>query len=186
MLASSVASAPLLPPVPLGDDASITVCFAPRQDCAALAVDAIDAARRRILVGAYNLTTGAGIVEALIRALGRGVEVRLIADKTTPCERRGGIEPLVAAGAAAWIDYSVHIAHAKTMVIDDRVTLMGSYNWSRNAARNSEDLNLVVSPAVAAAYRRQWQDRLAVSAPFAGREDWCRPHPPRKPLDGEG
>jgi hypothetical protein len=32
---------------------------------------------------------------------------------------------------------------------------MGSYNWTRNAARNSEDLNLVASSAVAAAYAAQ-------------------------------
>jgi hypothetical protein len=37
------------------------------------------------------------------------------------------------------------------MVIDEAVTLMGSYNWTRGAAANSEDLNLVSSPAVAAA-----------------------------------
>jgi phosphatidylserine/phosphatidylglycerophosphate/cardiolipin synthase-like enzyme len=186
VLASSAASAPLLPPVPLGDGASITVCFAPRQDCAALAIAAIEAARRRILVSAYNLTTGSGIVEALIRAIDRGVEVDLIADKTTPCERRGGIEPLAAAGAAVWIDDRVRIAHAKSMVIDDRVTLMGSYNWSRNAARNSEDLNLIVSPGVAQAYRGQWEDRLGVATRFERREDWCRPRSRRKALDGGG
>jgi hypothetical protein len=63
---------------------------------------------------------------------------------------------------------------------------MGSYNWTRNAARNSEDLNLIASRAVAAAYAWQWRSRLAVSVPFAGREDWCRPRAKRKPLDGGG
>ena len=79
----------------------------------------------------------------------------------------------------------MRIAHAKTMVIDDRVTLMGSYNWSRNAAHNYEDLNLVVSAAVATAYAAQWESRRAVSAPFEQREDWCRPRPRRNPLDGD-
>ena len=163
--------------------AAIAVCFAPEEDCAAFAVRAIDAARRRILVSAYNLTTGSGIVEALLRALARGVAVGLIADKRTPCERNAGLEPLAAAGASVWIDYSVRIAHAKTMVIDDRVTLMGSYNWTRSAAHNYEDLNLVVSPAVAAIYAPQWEGRRALSAPFEQREDWCRPR--RNPLDGD-
>jgi hypothetical protein len=44
---------------------------------------------------AYGLTTGSGIVEALVRAKERGVDVRLIA--TTPCERGSGIEHLAAA-----------------------------------------------------------------------------------------
>ena len=155
--------------------AAISTCFAPEQDCAAFAVQAIDRARRQILVSAYNLTTGAGIVEALLRARARGVDVRLIADKRTPCERNTGIDPLAAAGTPIWIDRTVPIAHAKIMVIDSIATLMGSYNWTRNAARNSEDLNLVASRAVAAIYAAQWRNRVAVSVPFAGREDWCRP-----------
>ncbi len=166
--------------------AAVTVCFAPEEDCAGFAVAAIDRARRQILVSAYNLTTGSGIVEALVRARGRGVDVRLIADKRTPCERNAGIDLLAQAGAPIWIDRAVPIAHAKTMVIDDALTLMGSYNWTRNAARNSEDLNLVASRALAAEYAAQWRSRLAVSVPFAGREDWCRPRRPRNPLDGGG
>ena len=110
--------------------------------------------------------------------------MRLIADKRTPCERNTGIDALAEAGTPIWIDHTVPIAHAKTMVIDGAATLMGSYNWTRSAARNSEDLNLVASRAVAAAYAAQWRSRLAVSAPFAGREDWCRPRPGRNPLDG--
>lgn len=164
-----------LPPAATVPNAAIAVCFAPEEDCAAFAVGAIDRARRRILVNAYNLTTGSGIVEALLRARTRGVDVRLIADKRTPCERNTGIDPLAGAGTPIWIDRTVPIAHAKVMVIDGALTLMGSYNWTRNAQRNSEDLNLVASPALAAAYAEQWHARLAVSVPFASRQDWCRP-----------
>ena len=35
------------------------------------------------------------------------------------------------------------IAHAKTMVVDDALKLMGSNNWTRGSAENSEQLNLV-------------------------------------------
>ena len=169
----------VVPAVATVPGATVTVCFAPEENCAAVAVGAIDRARRQILVSAYNLTTGAGIVEALVRARERGVDVRLIADKRTPCERNDGIGLLAQAGAPIWIDDDVPIAHAKTMVIDGTLTLMGSYNWTRNAARNSEDLNLVSSHALAAAYAAQWRNRAAASVPFAGREDWCRPRPGR-------
>jgi phosphatidylserine/phosphatidylglycerophosphate/cardiolipin synthase-like enzyme len=73
-----------------------------------------------------------------------------------------------------WIDHSARIARAKTMVIDGTVTLAGSYNWTRGAAANSEDLNLVASPAVAEAYAAHWRGRQAVSVRFDRREDWCR------------
>jgi phosphatidylserine/phosphatidylglycerophosphate/cardiolipin synthase-like enzyme len=73
-----------------------------------------------------------------------------------------------------WIDDQARIAHAKTMVIDGAVTLMGSMNWTRGAAANSEDLNLISSPTVAAAYAGHWHKRLAGSVRFDRREDWCR------------
>ena len=52
------------------------------------------------MVGAYGLTTGSGIVEALIRAKQRGIDVRLIADKTIPCERNSVVEPAGCGGGA--------------------------------------------------------------------------------------
>ena len=154
--------------------ATISTCFAPENDCAAFAIRAIDRARHEILVGAYNLTAGSGIVEALLGAKGRGVDVKLVADRTTPCQRNSGIDPLARAGIPIWIDHAARIAHVKTMVIDSSVTLMGSYSWTAGAARNSEDLNLVASPVVGAAYAAHWRERLAISSPFNRREDWCR------------
>lgn len=45
-------------PVAAAPSATIETCFAPENDCAAFAVQAIDRAEREILVGAYGLTTG--------------------------------------------------------------------------------------------------------------------------------
>ncbi len=154
------------------DNADIAVCFAPEQNCAAFAVDAIDRAQREILVGAYNLTTGSGIAEALVAAKLRGVDVRVIADRTTPCERLGALSLLATAHVPVWIDNRARIAHAKTMVIDGAVVLAGSYNWTRGAASNSEDLNLITSSTIAANYAAHWQLRLSLSAPLADR-NWC-------------
>jgi phosphatidylserine/phosphatidylglycerophosphate/cardiolipin synthase-like enzyme len=97
---------------------------------------------------------------------------RLIVDKTTPCKRASGIGALADVGVPTWIDDQPRIAHAKTMVIDGAITLMGSYNWATGSAQNSEDLNLVSPPTVAAAYVVHGRERLAVSVPFDRREDW--------------
>ena len=112
-------------------DATVEVCFAPEEDCAVFAERAIDGAEREILVSAYRLTVGSSIVGALIRAKERGVDVRVIADRGSPCGRASGIEPLAAAGVPVWIDDRARLAHAKTMVIDGAVTLQGAYNWTR-------------------------------------------------------
>jgi phosphatidylserine/phosphatidylglycerophosphate/cardiolipin synthase-like enzyme len=88
---------------------------------------------------------------------------------------------IVRAGASVWIDGGVRIAHAKVMVIDGKFTLVGSMNWSKGAALNSENLNLVVSPEVAETYAAHWRQRLNASVPFTGRDEWCRR---RAPGDG--
>jgi phosphatidylserine/phosphatidylglycerophosphate/cardiolipin synthase-like enzyme len=176
LAALSLTLAALSPAVPvssLASGAAVAVCFSPEENCAVFADRAIGNAEREILVGAYGLTNGSGIVEALIRAKERGIDVRLIADKTTPCERNSGVELLAAAGVPIWIDDLSRIAHAKTMVIDGAITLTGSYNWTRRSAANSENINLISSPAVAAAYAGHWRQRLAVSIRFNRKEDWC-------------
>ena len=61
----------------------------------------------------------------------------------------------------------------RSPIVDRRVTIEGSYNFSAGAAWNSEDLNLVTSPEVAAAYAAHWQARQAVSVRFADASEWC-------------
>jgi phosphatidylserine/phosphatidylglycerophosphate/cardiolipin synthase-like enzyme len=163
-----------LPVTSLATTTAVAVCFSPEEDCTALAVDAIDRAEIQILVSAYGLTTSSKAVEALMQAKRRGVDVRVIADRTTPCERKSGLGPLAEAGVPIWIDDTVRIAHSKSMVIDNQVTLTGSMNWTGGVAQNSENLNLVASKIIAAAYAGHWNQRLALSSPYAQREDWCR------------
>ena len=64
---------PAVPAASVTSGAAIAVCFSPEEDSASFAARAIDNAEREILIGAYGLTTGSGIVEALVRAKGRGV-----------------------------------------------------------------------------------------------------------------
>ena len=82
---------PVLPVASLATGTTIAMCFAPEENCNAFAVDAVEGAEREILVNAYSLTTGSGILEALVPAAQRGVDVRLIADRSTACERTGCI-----------------------------------------------------------------------------------------------
>jgi hypothetical protein len=61
----------------IASGAAVAVCFSPEEDCAAFAARAIDNAERETLVSAYGLTTGSGIVEALLRAKEYDVDVRV-------------------------------------------------------------------------------------------------------------
>jgi phosphatidylserine/phosphatidylglycerophosphate/cardiolipin synthase-like enzyme len=107
-----------LPVTSLATATAVAVCFSPEEDCTAFAIDAIDRAETQILINAYGLTTSSGTIEALVRAKQRGVNVRLIADRTTPCGHNSGINSLTLAGIPIWIDSSVRIAHSKSMEIE--------------------------------------------------------------------
>jgi hypothetical protein len=91
------ATSPVMPPSTVSSGAAIAVCFSPEEDCAGFAVRAIDNAEHEILVGAYGLTTGSGIVEALVRAIGTLGSVRPASGKQFhPLRRR----PRVVRGGA--------------------------------------------------------------------------------------
>lgn len=92
----------------------------------------------------------------------------------TPCARQEGVGAIAAAGIPIWIDASARVAHEKALIIDRNVTIMGSYNWSKGAASNSEDLNVVTSPEVAETYAKHWQARQGVSIRFADASQWCQ------------
>jgi len=92
---------------------------------------------------------------------------------------------VAAAGIPVWIDARTRIAHEKALIIDRRVTIMGSYNFSASAARDSEDLNVVTSPEVAETYARHWQARQAGAIRFADASDGAngdRATPLRRPV----
>jgi phosphatidylserine/phosphatidylglycerophosphate/cardiolipin synthase-like enzyme len=170
----------VVPASSITSGAAIATCFAQEENCNAFAVDALDGAEREILVSAYSLTMGSGIPR--LSPARRGA-----ARRRCPPHRgqdhalrpHAGVEWIVRAGASVWIDRGVRIAHAKTMVIDGKVTLVGSMNWSKDAALNSENLNLVASPEVAETYAAHWRQRLSASVPFTGRDAWCQGHAPR-------
>jgi phosphatidylserine/phosphatidylglycerophosphate/cardiolipin synthase-like enzyme len=174
--APGAAAPPLSPATPMA--ASVTSCLVPGCDATAFIVAAIDGARREIRGQAYNFTS-APIVAALVRAKARGIDVAMLLDKISPCQRGAGADALAAAGIPVMIDARPRIAHNKVLIIDAGTSaarlILGSFNFSAAAMRNAEDTNLVSSPAVAAQYRAYWTARQALSTPFGARERWCRP-----------
>jgi phosphatidylserine/phosphatidylglycerophosphate/cardiolipin synthase-like enzyme len=161
------------------DPQSISVCFAPEGDCAALIRREIAYADQMILVHAYSFTTGPGIAEALIVAKKHGVDVRVIADRSTPCTNKSAIPILVGADIPVWIDDNAKLAHEKAMIIDGKTVVEGSYNFTTSAAENSENLVITRSTALALQYEQHWRYRYdkstRVGATGAPKEwwSWC-------------
>lgn len=144
----------------------IETCFTPSQDCTAVIVREVDAARQEILLQAYGFTS-APIAAALIEAKRRGVVVRAIFDKSDRSARGSRAEDLIGAGIPAEVDTVPGIAHNKIMVIDQAEVITGSFNFTSSAQkRNAENLLVIHDADVAQNYRANWFRREKAA------EDW--------------
>lgn len=153
----------LFPPL-AAQAADIRTCFTPGDDCTAVVVEEIGAAKSEVLVQAYSFTSPE-IVKALADAKRRGVDVRVILDRSnackdgSECEKKGAIaaETLEIVKVPVQIDRAHAIAHNKVMVLDGGRVITGSFNFTRAAnERNAENLLVISDADLARRYRDNW------------------------------
>lgn len=145
---------------------SLEVCFTPGGSCTEAIVKEIVAARKTILVQAYSFTSPT-IAEALVKAKARGVDVRVILDKSQRTEKYSGATFLANGGVTVLIDDKHAIAHNKVMVLDDKVVITGSFNFTKAAQeRNAENLLVLRYKTLAARYTENWRKHAAHSVNY--------------------
>jgi phosphatidylserine/phosphatidylglycerophosphate/cardiolipin synthase-like enzyme len=154
--------------------AGIAVCFSPPPpggcDPQAAILGEIAGAHHEILVQAYVLTARP-IVNALIRAHARGINVRVILDRKQLEHDRNdtyAAARLMRGGILVMIDDGVRgIAHNKVIVIDGRSVITGSYNFTWSAEhKNAENLLIIRNPTLAGEYAQNWRTRASESEPL--------------------
>lgn len=63
-----------------------------------------------------------------------------------------------------WIDYKPAIAHNKIMIIDNRVVITGSFNFTKAAQnRNAENLLIIENHDLVKKYLANWVKRQQLS-----------------------
>ena len=159
-------------PLSLSAQGQVQVAFTPGDDAGALIVDAIDKAKRQILVQAFSFTHKA-IAEALVAARKRGIDVQLIADpEQAEKVATSQVEAIAQAGVPVYLDSQHASAHNKVMVIDaggaNATVITGSFNFTHAAQyRNAENLLLLRgNPLLADAYAANWRRHRTHSLPF--------------------
>lgn len=144
----------------------IEVAFGPEGGAEGLILQTIAAARTSIRLAAFAFSSPA-IVEALVAARKRGIDVRIVVDRKHNVDEdergigRAALGALTKAGASVRINGNYRIHHDKFMVVDERTVQTGSYNYAASANRNSENVIVVRDdPAVAQQYLAHWQTRF--------------------------
>lgn len=98
------------------------------------------------------------LIDALIEAKNRGVEVEVILDQNVDFVHRGhpsdweveikstrAYKRLKDAGIKVHYDEPARYTHAKTVIIDKRIVILGSTNWSESAFDNSIETDVLVN-----------------------------------------
>lgn len=157
------------PPIPGGCDPTYTI------------VRAVNGAHRQILVQAYEFTS-APIAKSIVDARKRGLDVRVILDKSNLHEGYSAAKFLQHEGVPVLID-SVHkIAHNKIIILDGETVVTGSFNFTMNAEdRNAENLLLIHDSSIASTYVKNWNNHASHSRPISSDEASSSPALPNVP-----
>lgn len=157
---------------PIVAQGTVQAAFAPWDNIEGLITDALDDAKKQILVQAY-LLTNKKITTALIAAQRRGIDVRVLAD----AEQFGRVDSsklpeLARAGIPVWLETKYQNAHNKIILIDAGTAaaciITGSFNFTWTAQhRNAE--NILISrknPLLAARYALNWERHRQDATPY--------------------
>jgi phosphatidylserine/phosphatidylglycerophosphate/cardiolipin synthase-like enzyme len=141
---------------------SFAVFFSPKGGCQETVVQLVKGARREILIQAYSFTSEP-LTAALVEAKKRGVHVDILLDRSNEVERYSDLHVFLEHGLAPLIDANHSIAHNKVMVIDRKVVVTGSFNFTHQAeAENAENLLVIKHhPDLVQAYRANFQAHKA-------------------------
>jgi phosphatidylserine/phosphatidylglycerophosphate/cardiolipin synthase-like enzyme len=148
--------------------ASYSVCFVPDgASCEELLIDTINNTTRTLLIQAYSFTS-APIARAVINAHNRGVDVRVIVDKSQVSERYTSARFFKNAGIPVVIDSEPAIAHNKVMVFDQQAVFTGSFNFTRSAQQRNAENGIVIrgDAALVKAYTDNWSARFRQSSAY--------------------
>jgi phosphatidylserine/phosphatidylglycerophosphate/cardiolipin synthase-like enzyme len=133
------------------------VCFSRVDDCSSIIIKIIDSAEKYVYVAIYSFTLDS-LGDALIRARDRGVDVKVVIEREQGEVKGSEYERLLKAGINVRLDGNKYLMHHKFMVVDGKIVVTGSYNWSYSAEENNDENMIVVSnPDVARLYEAEFQ-----------------------------
>lgn len=150
----------------LGGVPTLNVYFSPRGGCQDAIVQELQKARREILVQAYSFTADP-LTYALVDAKKRGVNVDILLDRSNEVERYSDLSIFLDQGVQPLIDAEHGIAHNKVVIIDQKVVVTGSYNFTNQAeGENAENVVIIKGqPEIVKRYRDNFMTHKAHCKP---------------------
>lgn len=137
--------------------ANVVNMFAPDDPITDEIIARLNAAEQRIDVLAFAYTSDT-IAQAMIQAKQRGLAVRGVMESRNSKGTGSEFQPLQAAGIDMHTDGNCYIMHSKTIIIDGRTVITGSFNFTRAAqVQNDENVLIIDDPSMAARYMEEFE-----------------------------
>ncbi len=142
-------------------DVSIEIYFSPSDRPRERLIELIKNARQSIRLALYDLTDQE-LYEALLEAQNRGVRLEAIWDLLSQDRCFfSRVDDLLKQGIGV-VEAGPGLLHHKYAIIDDRIVITGSANWSKSALeRNDENFLIVHDEGIAQRYRENFQMLLS-------------------------
>lgn len=157
---------------PIAAQGTIQAAFSPWDNVEEMIVDAIDAARKQVLVQAYLLTSKK-IAAALIAAHRRGVDVQVLADAEQDAKTASSkLADLAGASIKVLLETKYQNAHNKIIIVDaatsDATLITGSFNFTWSAQHKNAENILIArkNMPLVSRYLVNWERHRQDSSPF--------------------
>ena len=135
------------------DNSKLHIYFSPYDNAAKYLVDLINNAKIYVYVPTF-LVTHTDITTALVKAKSRGVDVKIIIDANNTSSRHTKHNTLRNKGVPLKTEVFAGKLHSKSLIIDDKYTVIGSMNFSYSGNNiNDENLIIVENEQIAKTYK---------------------------------
>lgn len=149
------------------DGITIENYFSPDDRPAARIVELLESAQQSIVFMAFSFTRD-DFAQAMLARARAGVTVRGVfeSEQVESNGKNGEYGNLRAAGLDVHRDGNPRVMHHKVIIIDERIVITGSYNFSSSAEeRNDENLLIIYNPEIAAQFLQEFERVYAQSEP---------------------
>jgi cardiolipin hydrolase len=136
------------------------VYFSPGEACLGAIVRRLRTARSTIDICVFTITDNR-ISEEILAAHHRGVKVRIMTDNDKAYDEGSDIYRFREAKIPVLVDESPYHMHHKFAIFDGRRLVNGSFNWTRGAEMNQENLVDSGDPDVIARFQAQFDQLWA-------------------------
>jgi phosphatidylserine/phosphatidylglycerophosphate/cardiolipin synthase-like enzyme len=143
------------------DETPIRIYFSPEDGVAKYVLTELQKAKKSIRFMAFSFTADP-IAQALITQAKAGITVQGVFERQNATGTGAAFAELQSGGVDVLEDGNCYILHHKTIIIDDRIIITGSYNFTSSAERsNDESLIIITDPEVASLYRAEFERTYA-------------------------